>query len=239
MTRSFGDFKMKSHQLKAHYDSMWTHSLAKFRKQEIEIDALIGSLEDDRYGMTLLARPSENVKVNIKRFLDDVAQVAPHQYFYPESDMHLTILSIISCYSGFYLAQIQIPSYIETIREIVDPIAPFKIHFKGITASPSCILIQGYPENNQLENLREQVRSAFSQSDLQHSIDKRYAIQTAHLTVIRFQKPLQEPEKLISVINQYREYDFGSCWVDGIELVGNNWYQQKEKVQLLKRFSLS
>lgn len=230
---------MNNHPLKAHYDSMWTSSLEKFQKQEFEIDALIDAAEDDRYGMSLLARPSQAVKEKMMGFLEDVRGFAPNQYFYPESDIHITILSIISCYSGFSLDRIQAASYIDTIGEVLESIVPFEIHFKGITASPSSIMIQGLPENNQLEDLRNRFRTAFGNSALQHSIDKRYPLQTAHLTVIRFRKPLQLPEKFISIIKQFRDHAFGSCVIDELELVGNNWYQQKEKVQLIKRFNLS
>ncbi len=230
---------MNSSQLKAQYDSMWARSFEQFRNQEFEVDELIDSKNDGRYGMTLLARPSQPVKERITEFLKEVRCIAPHQYFYPESDMHLTILSVVSCYSGFSLDKISTDSYVEKIGEVLQSVEPFEIHFKGITASPSCILIQGFPENNHLEKIRNKVRVAFRKSDLQHSIDKRYEIQTAHLTVIRFRKPIQQPEKFISVINQYRENDFGRSMMDEVELVGNNWYQQKEKVQLIKRFSLS
>lgn len=218
---------------------MWASSLEKFRKQKFETDVLINYAEDNRYGMTLLARPSVAVKERIEHFLNKVRKYEPNQYFYPQSDIHLTILSIISCSSGFSLGQIKKGSYIEIIGEVLESMKPFGVYFKGITASPSCIMIQGFPENNELEKLRNKLRHVFKNSVLQHSVDKRYNLKTAHLTVIRFSKPLQQPEPFISALNRYRDYEFGHCLINELELVGNNWYQQKEKVQLIERFKIS
>lgn len=225
--------------LHSHYDKMWKKALDTFMAKQFEIDSRINSPEDDRYGMTLLARPSSIVKSRIRQFLQEIRKIAPNQYFYPLTDIHLTILSIISCYSGFSIKDIKTSAYTEIIEQCVQDIPPIDIHFRGITASTSCIMIQGFPALDQLENLRESLREQFKKSNLQHSIDKRYTIRTAHLTVIRFQKNLISPERFVSAITQYKNKDFGSCRITELELVGNNWYQQQEKVKLLKRYNLT
>ncbi len=224
--------------LKEHYDNLWKQSLEKFNRHAFEFDDLIDSEDDNRYGVTLLARPSDQVKQKIAELLDSIRPVAPGQYYYPQSDLHLTVLSIISCYPGFTLDQIDKSKYKEIVQSAIDPISPFRIRFRGLTASPSCILIQGFPEDNRLQTLRDRLRNKFKQSDLQHSIDKRYKLQTAHITAIRFKEPFADAKAFVKTVANLRNIDFGSCEINQLELVANDWYQQKDKVELIERFAL-
>lgn len=224
--------------LKTHYDSLWKQTLPKFKRAQFEFDPLINAAEDTRYGVTLLARPSDEVKQNILKPLDKIKSVAPNQYYYPDSDLHLTVLSIISCYAGFTLDEIDPLEYRDLISSAIDSVSPFRIQFKGLTASPSCILVQGFPENDQLNKLRNNLRNKFNQSKLQHSIDQRYKLQTAHMTVIRFKEPFKDSPKFVRTISDLRDHHFGSCLIKHLELVGNDWYQQEDKVKLISTFEL-
>ncbi|MEL7834664.1 2'-5' RNA ligase family protein [Fodinibius sp. Rm-B-1B1-1] len=225
--------------LKNHYNKLWNQSLQKFKRNEFELDPFINSEYDNRYGVTLLARPSQQVKRNIANTLKEIRNVAPYQYYYPESDLHLTILSIISCYPGFSLDQIDQAAYQEVVQSVINSIAPLEVSFRGITASPSCILVQGFPKGDQLTILRNKLRKAFNHSSLQHSIDKRYELQTAHVTAVRFKTSLKSAEKFIAKITQLRDRYLGSCTINEVELVGNDWYQQQEKVTPIAKFSLA
>ncbi len=206
---------------------------------KVEWDPLIDAPSDERYGITLLARPNQAVKENIQAFLSEIKSIMPEQYYYPDSDVHLTVMSIISCYEGFQLEQIEPEAYQAVINACLDGIHPFRIFFRGITASPSCILIQGFPENDALHLLRNRLRQEFQASSLEHSIDKRYAIQTAHSTVLRFRTPEVPHQSLTPLLKAYRHTDFGMTEVDQLELVFNDWFQRWEKVQLLSRFNLN
>lgn len=221
-----------------HYNKLWNQSLQKFRSNEFEFDPLINSDDDNRYGITLLARPSKKVKQNISNILDEIRSVAPNQYYYPDSDLHVTVLSIISCYAGFSLDQIDQVDYLKIVQSAIDSIAPFEIRFRGVTASSSCMLIQGFPRGNQLNFLRNELREKFKDSGLQHSIDKRYPLQTAHMTVVRFKEPFENAERFISTVAKLRDRDFGSCVTDQVELVGNDWYQQQKKAKSIAKISL-
>lgn len=226
-------------ELKKHYNNLWRDSLAKIKDEQVQFDNFINSPDDTRYGLTLLARPSEKVKHNITTALKKLKQIAPHQYYYPESDLHITILSIISCYPKFSLTRITPSEYCNVVHSNLKYIAPFKIRFRGLTASPSCVMIQGFPEDNQLNNLRNKLRKDFKNSGLEHSIDKRYHIQTAHITAVRFKQQFTDLKKFIDNLVNLKDIDLGSCIIQELELSGNNWYMQRGKVQLIKKFSLT
>ena len=94
--------------LTTHYETLLNESIQKIKTNEYHTDSLIDSPFDDRFGITLLIRPDDKSNAQILHFLSVLKKVAPRQYFYPSSDIHITIIPIISCYSGFQLSQISI-----------------------------------------------------------------------------------------------------------------------------------
>lgn len=224
--------------LSSHYDLLWEQSLCKFEQGVFEYDFLIDDTDDKRYGITLIARPDQRVKDNIQFFLSKLKEIEPEQYYYPNSDIHITVMSIISCHTGFNLDQIKVEDYVCLIQKSLKGFRKFQITFRGLTASPSCVIIQGFPEDNTLNKIRESLRVNFRSTDLQQSIDKRYTIQTAHSTVVRFRKPMRQPDRFLTTMKAYRDYDFGTFEIDRFELVFNDWYQKKKIVKTLETFPL-
>jgi 2'-5' RNA ligase len=225
--------------LQAHYDAMRKTAFGKLVHGEADLDLLLDSEHDTRRGITLLARPPARITSVIEALLADFQQLEPDQYYYPTSDIHLTILSIISCYQGFTLDVINPEDYRQTISTILQHIPPFRIRFTGLTASPGSIIVQGFPEDAGLQHLREQVRRYFQVSSLQQSIDQRYSIQTAHSTVIRFREKLVDPARLLRAVERYQQYFIGSFEITTLELVYNDWYQRKANTILLETYSLA
>ncbi len=222
-----------------HYTKLWENSLSRFERNMFEYDNLIDDIHDDRYGISLLIRPDDPVKQAIQEFLRQIREIEPEQYYYRDSDIHITLLSIISCFSGFNLQQIDLEKYYNVISRSTEGLPEFKINFCGITASPSAIMIQGFLENNIHNQLRTRLRENFKKSGLQQSIDTRYTIETYHATVVRFRKPISRSKEIISLLKRYRETNFGTTTVSQVELVANDWYQRREKVKTLKIFELN
>lgn len=220
------------------YHELYRSSTRKIKNGDYKTDLLIDSIDDRRFGIALLVRPPENVKDKIQLFLDELKQVDSSQYYYPNSDIHITVMSIISCYEGFQLDHVAIPNYIELVQESLKEIDSFRIQLKGITASDAGIMIQGFPEYDILNNLRNNLRTKFKNSDLEQSIDKRYAIQTAHSTVVRFRRKLHDKNELLEILERNKNSDFGSFEVKELELVFNDWYLREGKTKLLKKFRI-
>jgi 2'-5' RNA ligase len=224
--------------LTQHYDQLYETSSEIISAGKYSIDSELKNESDSRYGITLLIRPNEEIKSNIQQFITELKNAEPTQYFYPDSDIHITVMSIISCSDKFTLNQISPNEYIEVIcRSLVD-VEKIKIHYKGVTASPSAIMIQGFPSDETLNNLRNRLRENFKNSGLQQSIDSRYSISTAHSTIMRFQEKLHDPKKLIQIAEKFRDYDFGEFEVKNLELVYNDWYQRKSTMRVLGDFGL-
>ena len=224
--------------LEAHYNKLYDVSINKIIQNNFEIDHLIDSSTDNRFGITLLIRPPLKIKNKIQEFLTQLKSIEPNQYYYNNSDIHITVMSIISCYAGFQLKNINIQDYIDIINRSLVNEPNIEISFKGVTASPSCIMLKGFMNNEALNNIRNNLRENFKNSGLEQSIDKRYTIQTAHSTIIRFKKPLENIASFLNLIEKYKDFDFGSFKVKQLELVYNDWYQKKQHVEKLFQFEV-
>lgn len=220
------------------YNKLYNDSIQKIRSNQYEMDDLIDSPLDKGYGVTLVIRPNEHVRHRILNFLSALHVIEPEQYYYPSSDMHITVMPIISCYEGFDLKQITVPEYIDLIHKCLPLQKNIEINFKGITASPSCIMIQGFSQQPVLDELRNSLRTVFKTSSLQQTIDQRYSIRTMHVTVVRFAKPFKAKEEFIKVLEDFKDYDFGTTTINEMELVYNDWYLKDKFVKTLFRFKL-
>src|SRR6187431_1019805 len=121
--------------LKEHYNRLYINAVEDIKNNQYVIDGQIDSSSDNRFGITVVIRPSLDVKNKIQDFLDELKKNNPNQYYYPNSDIHITVLSIISCYDGFDLKTVSIPEYAKVIQKSIEDIKEVEIHFEGITAS--------------------------------------------------------------------------------------------------------
>lgn len=223
------------------YDKLYHDSIEKVKRAGWQVDPFLQDQknhEDNRFGITLLIRPPKEIKQALTVFLEALKNCAPQQYFYPMSDMHITVMSIIPCTPGFCLSEITVPEYKSLIAKSLQRISPFSIRMEGLTASPSCVMAQGFLANQQLQYLRDQLRENFRNACLAERMDERYAIKTAHMTLVRFREACKNQKKFLHILEKYRDVFFGEFTVNEVELVYNDWYQQKEKVQSLARFSI-
>jgi len=234
----FNPSHLKDSVLSQLYDQLWNGTLASVKRSGFEHDALIDSPSDWRHGLTLLIRPSEEVKQAVQLLLDELKAIEPEHYYYPKADIHVTVMTIISCYEGFRLEQVDVDDYVTLLQDCLTGLPPFTIKFQGITASPSAIMIQGFPTDHTLEHIRNRLRRGFKHSFLEQSLDKRYPLRTAHATVVRFKKTVVQQEFLVNKLLQFREMYFGEFEVGELEFVFNDWYQRKDKVKTLYRFRL-
>ena len=222
--------------LENHYKKLYHESINKISSDNYHIDTLIDSKNDRRFGLTLIIRPSNEIKTKIQDFLKNFKEIEPNQYYYPNSDIHITVMSIISCYSDFDMSKIDVQKYIDLTEKCLLKGIDLNITFKGITASPSGVMVQGFMNNNELNDIRNRLRKAFKNSNVEQSLDKRYLIQTAHSTIIRFRKELSHKEKFLELLDNSINYDFGTFKVNKFELVYNDWYQREQYVKKIHEF---
>lgn len=224
--------------LSSHYDSMWDKALSTFESSQEEPDKFLNQAIDNRFGLMMVIKPGERVLQEIRPMLQQFQEVEPHQYFYPLTDIHFTVMSIISCRDGLRLNDLRIPEYDARITEAILNTRSFSINLKGITAFPGGVMIQGYPSDDSLYELREKIRYVFQKGIIFHTIDSRYKIETVHSTVIRFQRRLQYRDKFVHKLHEWRNHSFGTMEVNEAELNFSDWYQRSYQTTKLKTYSL-
>ena len=123
---------------------MWKNSETKIGSGDYQMDARVQAMFDTRRGISLVLYPSAEVKENIASFLSDIYSYEPEQYYYPFSDIHITVLSVISCAENFLLNTINVQKYIDVLSVAMKTSRAFTISFQGVTTSSSCVMVQGF-----------------------------------------------------------------------------------------------
>ena len=67
--------------LERHYNAMYASSMRQIASVNGSIDTHIDSQDDGRRGITLLLRPSDDVKKRISSFLEAMRLIDPNQYY--------------------------------------------------------------------------------------------------------------------------------------------------------------
>lgn len=221
------------------YNKLWHCSLADFKDKNINVDPDVFLNNDQRKGISLVIKLSSNENSKVEGFLQKSQIIEPEQYYYAVEELHVTVLSLISCNESFLIENINVNDYISVIKQVTQDIEPFSIHFNGITASSSCIMLQGFPRTPSLSHLRDRLRVVFSNTGLYHTIDQRYKIDTAHSTAIRFYNDFNNENEFIELLEQFRNRDFGILHVKELHLVYNDWYHKKDKTIVLSTIKLN
>jgi 2'-5' RNA ligase len=222
------------------YQRLWNEAVAAFERGGHKVDPhLSDKANDRRRGVTLICRPSASVRDAVAEYISRLAWACPGQHFYRPEELHITVLSIIS---GNELWEREMPR-LETCRPVIGEVLgrcrPFKIHFRGATASPDSVLVQGFPSGDGLEAVRNELRAAFARHGFGDMPDRRYKATTAHLTVMRFCKVCPDLKPLLSFLNASREMDFGESEIGTIQLIFGDWYGSRECVRTLQEYRLS
>ena len=160
------------------------------------------------------------------------------QYFYQPAELHLTVLAVISG-SELWRKEIRwLPAYRKILEEILQKECTFSVKFRGVTLSPEAVMIQGFPFDHSLDQLRDELRNAFREQGFGEKLDRRYKISTAHLTAMRFIRPVENGEPLLGFLEAHREGDFGETHFQTLQLIWSDWCASSETVRVLQEYQL-
>jgi 2'-5' RNA ligase len=221
------------------YEQLWNQTGALLKSGRLRIDPrLQNKAGDGRRGVTLVARPDAAVRRRIGKFLREAAAICPRQHFYKPSEMHVTVMAIIAGSERWRDEIRLLPACRAALDRALKNWGTFRIDFHGITVSPDAVMIQGFPADDVLAGLREEIRDAFRKDGLGENLDRRYQTVTAHLTVMRFAEPEAEWQRLFDFLESHRETDFGRTHFRKLELVWSNWYASAGVVRVLQEYPL-
>ncbi len=225
--------------MQAQYDTIWKQAETAFAAGAPGLDPhLADKTRDRRRNATLLIRPSAAVADRVAATLAELRQLEPHQYYYRPEELHVTVLSLFTGTEQPEPFLAQMPVYRAAIDTVLRDFPAFAIDFDGLTASPAAVLVQGFPASPQLDDLRAALRRAIGAAGLGHALDGRYRLSTAHMTALRFYRPLQDLGRLAAALEALRRHPFGTTDVAEVQVVENDWYMSHDRVRILHRYPL-
>jgi 2'-5' RNA ligase len=222
------------------YERLWREAVSAFERNELEFDRHLPDKSHDlRRGLSLALRPCRAVQNSINRFLHQLAEAAPGQYFYRPEELHVTVLSIIPGSESWRSRIHHLPAYQAVIEEVLRRHRKFSITFQGVTASRGGVMIQGFPGDGTLSKIREDLREALREKQLGGQLDARYKINTAHITVMRFCDPKLDGKNLLVWLGAYRATGFGEMHVENLELIFGDWYASADTANVIQEYRLT
>jgi len=221
------------------YEKLWREAVAALEQGNQRPDPFLKNRAGDRRrGVTLIARPDSEVRDRVGNFLQQIAAAAPGQYYYQPPEFHLTVLSVIPGSESWRESMQKLPGYLAALDKILRNRPAFSVAFRGVTASPEAVMIQGFPAGNTLSQLRDDLRAALSHRGLGGNLDRRYKVVAAHLTVARFSTALADWQPLKALLMAHRQTDFGESRVRSLQLIESDWYASTETVHTLREYPL-
>lgn len=225
--------------LRERYDRLWSANIGKIRDGAIQQDAVLASgLPDKRRGLTAIARPFPQVRRRVAEFLDDLRRLEPDQHYYAASEFHVTILSLFTATTDYERFLARTGQYVAAVDSAVCHAAPIEIEFAGVTISPGAVMIQGFCDDDALNEVRDALRLQLQANGLAEGVDARYRLETAHMTVVRFRDRLLNGERFATALERARERRFGTTRIRKVSLVKNDWYMTEQALETVARYRL-
>ena len=210
--------------LERHYDKILSDNRDKILSGGVGDSFLVDAGTDCRMALAVLIRISSDVRKKILDCIADLKALEPDLYFYPEHDLHITVMDVLRGEEGRSIPE-NIAQYIDCIEACSRDISPFAITFDGLVASDNAIMVRGFYDEALLR-FREKLRSAFAESDLK--LEERYKTISSHITITRLPERYHDPEAIMDYVMMPRF--FGSMVVDSMEVTFHNWYDTKKRV---------
>ncbi len=188
--------------VKQEYDAAWNNARQHFFDNDIFIDPYLKNLKQDiRVGPTVLIQLEGNIVEKFSNVISELKKFEPHQYYYPVSDLHVTVLDFVGASEDFVYDEGMIESYKSIVQKVCVNYKKFPITFDGIAATRSAIFIQGFAGEH-LANLRSNIREQTRREGI--VLQERVTGNFVHSCIVRFKEKLHNPEKVVQLIDQSR-----------------------------------
>jgi hypothetical protein len=197
-------------------------------------DILVAELSspraDQRFGVNLVARPSQVVIDNIVAIQNYLRKWEPLQYYYPPQDLHLTFVEIC-----FGLSFEQASSVAATVQQIAAevlgglPIPQMDSPILGFDAK-GCAL-NFLPLDEGLQTARLLVLNRLRENGIQFA--SRYPPRSAHISIMRYIAPLRvESDEWVKFLVDAPQpvqivWTISELWLTW----GANWYGMRTRIK--------
>jgi 2'-5' RNA ligase len=174
----------------------------------------------------------------VEAFLREASAFCRGQHFYRPEELHLTVLSVLPGSESWRKEVHGLPARLKVLDESLKDRPAFLVKFRGVTVSPEAVLIQGFPQDDMLARLRDDLRIALRNAGAGENLDRRYKIAAAHLTVVRFARPQADWKRLLDFLRAHRETDFGETRFRSLQLIWSDWCASARATRTLREYAL-
>jgi hypothetical protein len=203
-------------------------------REGVRLDAmLIGELitpgTDTRYGVNMICRPSQLVTDYILTLEEYLRKAEPDQYYYPQSDLHLTLLEI--CHSRTAEEAQRVARAVRAnANKLFADLPAIKMGLPMLAFDQSGCALSFAAPGPELSLFR---RSMFERlTDCAVPIAPRYMPQSAHITFLRYLRtPRIEPQEWARyILNAPRmarpDWVSSEVWITW----GATWYGMRSRI---------
>jgi hypothetical protein len=203
------------------------------RSGAVEVDRVLAAGRPDaRRGISLVI-PADGIAPAYEALVADFAALDGEQYYYPRSDLHITIFDFLQAREGHAADPGHEASFREVSRSALALTGSFAIELRGVVFSRAAVLIKGY-DGDRLCGLRKRIRAELGARRLGN--DERYESSSAHISFARFRRRPSDPAALCGLIEASGEMDLGTLKIGAVELVEYDWYNSAASRRVLERF---
>jgi hypothetical protein len=197
---------------------------------EILVQELARPHSDMRCGVNIICRPTIDVVQYVLSIQEYLRGSEPDQYYYPRSDLHLTLVEI--CHSrppedASFIAGV----VCSEMRRIAATTSPPNVDSPMLVFDSHGIALNFLPTDDALQNARQSILQELS--NLGISMDSRYEIKSAHVTLMRYIAPLRSAseEWISNLINLPPKpklaWLLSPVWLTW----GANWYGMRSRIE--------
>ncbi len=182
-----------------------------------------------RFGVNLLCCPIEEIVEQVTAIQQRLFEHEPAQYYYPPQDLNLTLVEICHSRGERYAAAMALatqslaPRFLERER-------PAALDTPAIVFDRRAMAVNFLPRDERLQQLRTAIREYLARHRL--AADSRYPARSAHITFLRYVRPLRTPAaQWVEVLNRC-EIEFNAAWVLNPVWLrwGLTWYGMENRI---------
>lgn len=143
----------------------------------------------------------------------------PGHIIYDAARVHVTVRSIEARRAAPRADDDRVQQYAQLLAQAALNLGPITFTFRGLTASRSGVMAQGWPEVTGLREMRNVLHRELEEHSLLSGPEYVRVRTTAHASLAVFTTCLADPAGLVVFIERNRGTDFGACTMDSLDLV--------------------
>lgn len=208
-----------THPLEAAYERLWDDGRSAL---EAGVTSPEPAVEEGspRWGVSAVLRPVGTVADALAEAAREAdSRAGGGHIVYAAGGLHVTVRSIEGYRSDVPRDDPRVAEYGRILRGAARDLGPVAIEFRGIVATPTAVLVQGFPVGEALAELREAMHDGLVGAGLPLGPEAAQRRETAHATLLMVTRRLPDPAAFAAYVDERRRVPFGTCTFDAVDLV--------------------